>query len=142
MKVTMLDGLPCFEAILHRDRTLAAGHAVYLGIASSSFGGRVLTGIDGQWKAIWSYTMPQGIYRHQVDFPQAISIPEIGPMWLVPGPDGSVHFLSADGKFQDQMYVGSHIRGIAGITIDQQSVLLVATDGRITAHQITRASSD
>ena len=132
-----------FESILNRDlRPSGQGNAVYLGIASSSFGGHVITGISGDWQPLWSHSMPRGVYRHQVDFPQAVSIPGIGAIWIVPGPDGSVHFLSADGKFRDQMYVGSQIRGLAATPIGDKPALLIAIDGKVTANELEFVKPD
>ena len=97
----------------------------------------MLTGIDRDWNVLWTHPMPRGVYRHQVDFPQSVSIPNVGPTWLLPGPDGSVHFISVNGQFRDRMFVGKHLRGIAGVTIDETPLLILATDQKITAHAIS-----
>ena len=128
-----------FETILNRDLKLPGKDgAWYLGVTSSSYEGRMLAGISRDWNVIWSHSMPRGVYRHQIDFIQTVSIPEIGPTWLVAGPDGSIHFVSADGKFRDQMYVGDHLRGIAATTLDDKSTLVLATDGRIQAFEVSK----
>lgn len=126
-----------YERILRRDVGLSGEQqAQYLGIASSTITGRLVSGINQQWQTIWTYAMPQGVYRHQIDLPQSFSIPSVGSTWIVPGPDGSIHFLSADGKFQDRMFVGDHLRGIAGTEIDDEPVLLIATDAKVTAYTV------
>ena len=130
-----------FESLLGRTHNVPPEQAAYLGIASSALGGRVAHGISGDWKILWSYPLPPGIYRHQVEFPQAMTIPEVGPTWLMPGPDGSVHFLSTDGKFQDTVHIGEHIRGIAGMLDGDSPILLLATDGKVSANKVTRKST-
>lgn len=132
-----------FETILKRESGLPTkDEALYLGIASSALGERVVTGIDREWNVIWSHPLRRGVYRHQVDFPQAITIPGVGATWLIPGPDGAVHFLAADGKFQDVSYVGEHLRGIASVDIDDKPVLLLATDGKVVAYEVTKRESN
>ena len=128
-----------FETVLAPEKNLPEQKGgIHIGISSSALGGRVVTGINRDWETVWTHPMPGGVYRYQVDFPQSISIPDVGPTWLLPGADGSVHFLSVDGTFQDAMYVGSHIRGLAGVRIDGKPVLLISTDGKVTAHAVER----
>jgi hypothetical protein len=94
-----------------------------------------------EWKPVWNYTLPSGVYRHQLDFPQSITLPTIGPTWLFPGADGSVHFVSVDGRFNDSFCVGKHIRGLAGMNFDDVAVVLIATDGEVTAFEINASTA-
>jgi hypothetical protein len=51
-----------------------------------------------------------------------------GPkQWLVAACDGSIHFLSADGKPIDHFNYGAALSGLAAVRIDGKPTLLVAT---------------
>ena len=91
---------------------------------------------------MWKYPLPAGVFRHQIDWPQAVELPEVGPTWLVPGTDGSVHFIGADGEFTDSFHTGEHIRGLAGLNVDDRVLLVVATDAKLTALELEVRSSE
>ena len=80
--------------------------------------------------------MPGGVYRHQIDYPQSIELPNIGSTWLLPGPDGSIHFVSANGEFRDGFYVGKHLRGVGATLVDDEPVLVYATDDGVEAFTV------
>ena len=124
-----------FHAIV-ADSDLPKNSASFLGISSIGGGGVTAVGITESWQPIWKYPLPPGIYRHQVDWPQSIDLPNIGPTWLVPGADGSVHFVGADGKFTDTFYTGEHIRGIAGLNLNNRLLLILAKDGKLSGFEI------
>ena len=46
--------------------------------------------------------------------------------WLIAGPDGSVHVLSADGKQVDKFNTGSTMAGLAAGKFGDQRVLLIS----------------
>lgn len=124
-----------YDAIVNDDE-LPKGLARYLGISAAGGGAVTGIGITEAWQPIWKYPLPSGLYRHQIDWPQSMDLPNIGPTWLIPGADGSVHFVGADGKFTDSFYTGEHLRGIAGLRLDDRLLLILATDGKLTAHEI------
>ena len=103
----------------------------------SPTGEMTAVGINKKWKGLWEYSLPPGVYRHQVDWPQSLVLPKIGATWLMPGADGSVHFVSADGEVTDSFFLGKHIRGVAGMNVGDEQILLVATDGEVTAFRVS-----
>ena len=115
---------------------LAVDGATHMGVSTSALGGRVFTGVDKDWKSIWTHSMPGGVYRHQVDFPQSISLPDVGPTWVIPGSDGSIHFVSANGEFRDRFFVGKHLRGVATLPVGEAQALVYATDEGVKAFKI------
>ncbi|MBN2579833.1 MAG: redoxin domain-containing protein [Pirellulales bacterium] len=86
--------------------------------------GLTLTG-----KELWHYDLPPGLPTKPVDkiVPGRLS-PAGSGVWIVPGPDGSIHFLAADGKPIDRFNYGAAIQGLATVEIDGRIVLAVAAD--------------
>ncbi len=129
-----------YESLLApADAMLGDTFANYCGIATTGGGNITAIGVNKKWNGLWEYPLPSGVYRHQVDWPQSIDIPKIGPTWLLPGADGSIHFVAADGKFTDSFRTGRHIRGLAALRANGEPLLVVATDQRIQAYRVASA---
>jgi len=120
---------------------LAVDGATHIGVSTSALGGRIFTGVDKDWKSVWTHAMPGGVYRHQIDFPQSISLPEIGSTWVIPGSDGSIHFVSADGEFRDRFFVGKHLRGVAAVFVDGKPALVYTTDDGVKALKVEESEA-
>ena len=56
--------------------------------------------------------------------------------WLLPGPDGSIHVLTADGKPVDKFNYGALLAGLAGTELKGQSVLLVGSEKGVEALKV------
>ena len=127
-----------FEAILHNFQVPAqVRQAPYCGFGLSVSGKVVALGISSQFQTSWRRSLSPGIFRHQIDSPQTIDLPDIGPTWLLPGPDGSVQFVSIDGQFRDGFQTGAHLGGISSMQTDAETVLLLATDALVTGYGVT-----
>lgn len=111
--------------------------AVCCCLSLAASGGTSVIGVNAAWKPVWEHVLPPGVYRHQIDAVQSIELPEIGATWVFAGPDGSIHFVSADGKFRDSYFTGKHIRGIASLSNGDIPALLLATDGELNAYDVT-----
>jgi hypothetical protein len=99
----------------------------------------VAIGLNGQLRELWNYRLPAGTYQHLVESPQAGRLfAGDSWQWILAGPDGSVHVISADGGFFDSLNLGSHIRGIVGGEFGDRRALVVAAGEEITAFEITR----
>ena len=60
-----------------------------------------------------------------------------GPgQWILPGPDGSIHIISADGKPLDKFNSGVTLQGLATVEIDGQPVLVVASADGLEAWKV------
>jgi len=60
-----------------------------------------------------------------------------GPgQWILPGPDGSINFVTADGKPFDAFNYGAMLQGLATVSIDGQPVLIVASPNGLEAWKV------
>ena len=53
--------------------------------------------------------------------------------WWLAGPDGSIHVVSEDGQLHDSFNYGAALTGLAAVRLEEQPVLLLATDAGVTA---------
>ena len=126
-----------FDPLVSPDSaTLPEKSATYCGISTTPAGDMTAIGIDKNWRGLWEYPLPRGVYRHQIDWPQSIDLPDVGPTWLVPGANGTIHFVAANGQFTDSFATGKHLRGIAGLNSNDKPLIIIATDGELTAYEI------
>ncbi|MGD0900645.1 MAG: hypothetical protein ABR915_22665, partial [Thermoguttaceae bacterium] len=56
--------------------------------------------------------------------------------WILPGCDGSIHFVSADGRPIDRFNYGAILGGLATVMVDGKPVLLVASENGLEALRI------
>jgi hypothetical protein len=56
--------------------------------------------------------------------------------WLLPGADGSIHILSADGRLFDKFNYGAALQGLATVEINGQPVLVVASANGLEAWRV------
>jgi hypothetical protein len=54
----------------------------------------------------------------------------------LPGPDGSIHILSADGRLFDKFNSGAALQGLATVEINGQPVLVVASPNGLEAWRV------
>ena len=61
----------------------------------------------------------------------------VGPgQWILPGPDGSIHVVSADGKPWDKFNSGLILQGLATAEIAGQPVLVVSSGNGLEAWKV------
>ncbi|MDZ7617987.1 MAG: redoxin domain-containing protein, partial [Patescibacteria group bacterium] len=84
------------------------GPMAYCALAAETLGENEAIGltIDGNHARIaWTYRLPDGISRQPVEPITFGRLTAEGPgQWILPGPDGSVHILSVDGKLLDSFH--------------------------------------
>ena len=91
--------------------------------------------LDG--REAWRYALPRGVFRQPVERFVAGRLQLTGPrQWLLPGPDGSVHILAADGTPLDKFNYGRTITGLATAAIGDAPVLLISTPQGLDAWKI------
>jgi hypothetical protein len=119
-------------------RLLAGGtgatQAAFLGLTSTPQGQPVVVGITADMKEAWNYPLPAGVHQRPIE-PLVwgnLLAGRRGEWWLA-GPDGSIHVVSEDGELFDSFNYGAVLTGLAAVKLDDQSVLLVATDEGVTA---------
>ena len=97
----------------------------------------VVLGLTDQGEVLWTYTIALGMQEYPIEPVCAGQILPDGPkQWLVAGCDGSIHFLSGEGKAIDHFNYGSALSGLAAARIDGKSMLLVATPDGLEAWEV------
>ena len=100
-------------------------------------GNQVIIGMDGSLREVWSYSLPPGTYRTQVQNVTCGSILD-GPgfQWLMAGPDGSIHLVADDGQFFDSFGYGDDVTGLAAAQFGAAKVILISTRKGVTAWKV------
>ena len=83
------------------------GQLLWCGLTAAQAGrkrGRRLS-LDGQ--ELWNYALPAGVHPQPIEPIISGRLTRQGPgQWILPGPDGSIHVISADGKPWDKFNYG------------------------------------
>jgi thiol-disulfide isomerase/thioredoxin len=110
---------------------------LWCGLAASKLGESVALGLNLKGDELWSYNLPVGVQPQPIEFIIAGKISSKGPgQWILPGPDGSINILSADGKPVDSFNYGAMLQGLATVEIDGQPALIVASPNGLEAWKI------
>jgi hypothetical protein len=113
----------------------------FMGMSYSIEGRLIAVGLSASLQEQWSYGLPAGVFRHQVQSPRWAPLwgADQGA-WLLAGPDGSVHVVRDDGRFFDHMNTGTNVLGIAGHAgTDGRGRLYLTTPGAISAYDLSAA---
>jgi len=113
------------------------GKLLWCGMAPPRLGESIAVGFSPNGVERWDYTLPQGVQRQPIEPIVAGRITRDGPgQWILPGPDGSIHILSADGKPLDKFNYGLKLQGLATIMIDGQPAFIVAASDGLKAWRV------
>jgi AhpC/TSA family protein len=94
-------------------------------------------GLTDKLQELWNYPLPPGVHLLPIEpitFSRALD-PQNGEWWIA-GPDGSIHVITADGRFFDSFYFGAPLTGLSAARIDDRAVLLVSTATGLSAWQV------
>ena len=82
-------------------------------------GESVAIGVTLKGRELWHYPLPQGPPRQPIE-PIIVGkvASGVAGQWLLPGADGSIHILDADGKLVDRFNDGADLCGLATVEID------------------------
>ena len=113
------------------------GRAEYGALAAESLGENEAIGLALAGRnaiQVWTYRLPDGVSRQPVEpiVPGRLALDGPG-RWLLPGPDGSIHILSAEGEVLDRFHYGAAIQGLATAPIGGRPALVVASEEGVTA---------
>jgi hypothetical protein len=107
------------------------------GLYLAELGASVAIGIDPKGAELWNHILPKGVHRRPVEQIVAANLAPGGPgQWLVPGPDGSILVIAADGKPVDRWQTGSVVAGLATMNVEGQPVLVVASTDAVEAWRV------
>jgi hypothetical protein len=104
------------------------GGAVYCGLSYGLQGGTIAIGLNAALEEEWRVELAPGMRTTPIE-PVAAGPIFAGERltWALPGPDGSIGFVSASGELSDGFDYGEALTGIAVTTVNGQRVLVVAT---------------
>ena len=86
-----------------------------------------------------NYLLPKGAFEMAPEQIVAGNVLGDGPgQWLLPGPDGSLHILAADGSPIDRFNCGASLSGLATMVVDGRPLLVVATAKLVEAWEVQR----
>ena len=112
------------------------GQRLWCGMAAPKLGENLCIGLSLKGEELWNYLLPPGI-PPPVEWIVAGRIARGGPgQWILPGPDGSIHIISADGKLLDKFNYGAMLQGLATVEIDGQPALVVSSANGLEAWKV------
>ena len=82
---------------------------------------------------IWKYNLPFGTQQPVEPIVIGRLLPGPARQWLLPGSDGSIHVLAADGTLIDHFNYGEQVTGLATVEIDGKPVLLISSANGVEA---------
>ncbi len=112
------------------------GKLAFCGLAPNEKSILVL-GLTDQGEVLWKYPIALGMQEYPIEPVSAGQVLAAGPkQWLVAACDGSIHFLSGEGKLIDHFNYGASLTGLAAARIDGKPTLLVATPEGLEAWEV------
>ena len=113
------------------------GRIEWCGLAAEGTSGSAAIGLNLNGEELWSYVLPPGFQQQPIERITAGRVTSTGPgQWLLPGPDGSIHILAADGKLIDKFNYGAMLCGLATVEWDGKMVLIVSSPRRLEAWKV------
>ncbi len=111
--------------------------SVWCGITRSRPEENIVVGFNLRGEELWRYELPNGLPTQPIEQILYGRLAADGPfVWVLPGADGSVHFLNLDGKKIDSFNVGRGLNGLAVASIAGKPALLVSTARGLEAFEI------
>ena len=113
------------------------GKLQWCGLTIPRTGENIMVGLDLAGKEAWKYALPEGLPQRAIEPIIAGRVTAGVPgQWLLPGVDGSIHILAADGQPLDKFNYGALLSGMATATIDGKPVLIIASANGIEALRV------
>ncbi len=114
--------------------------AVYCGLNFRDQDTLVAVGLSEDFEAVWTCEMSSTPTASQIQFVTSGKLLDRpGGQWVIARPDGSIHFKSDDGEFEDKFFYGENLTGIAVARFEAGPVLVVASDRAVTAWRVNLA---
>ncbi len=116
---------------------LGNGALQWCGLSTARLGENTAVGFDLNGTELWNYELPHGVHAQPIEpIIAGTVLPGSNGQWILPGPDGSIHILSAKGKLIDRFNYGALIQGLAVATVQGQPALVIASPGRLEAWKL------
>ena len=113
------------------------GKPLWCGLAATKPGVATAIGFSPAGEELWNYPLPVGVPSQPIEPIITGKVTHnAADQWLLPGPDGSIHILSADGKPLDKFNYGAVLQGLATFQIGGQPMLVVASPNGLEAWKV------
>jgi thiol-disulfide isomerase/thioredoxin len=110
---------------------------LWCGMTAPRLGENLAIGLTLEGKETWNYPLPSGVPPQPIELIVPGRLHREGPgQWLLPGPDGSVHILAADGKPLDKFNSGVTLHGLATMDVAGQPALFISSDNGVEAWKV------
>jgi thiol-disulfide isomerase/thioredoxin/outer membrane lipoprotein-sorting protein len=127
----------CFLATIGAADPKGDGQLLWCAITPGQDGQTAAVGWNLKGEVLWTYPLPKGRPEQPIEPIVVGRVTVGGPcQWLLPGCDGSIHVLSADGKPVDQFNYGAMLGGMATAELDGKPVLIVSSESGLQAWRI------
>ncbi len=129
------------QSLVHADLT-GSGQETWCGILHLPDNQQLATGhftamgLNAKGEVIWKYELPFGTQQPVEPIVVGRLLPAAARQWLLPGSDGSIHVLAADGTPIDHFNYGSQVSGLATLEIDGKPVLLISSANGVEALRV------
>jgi thiol-disulfide isomerase/thioredoxin len=115
------------------------GQLQWCSLAPRKLGDNTFIGLDSKGAELWSVTLAEGVPQQPIERIIPGRLIAGGPaQWLLPGCDGTIHVVSADGKPLDMFHYGATLGGLATAAWDGQTVLIVSSTNGLEAWRVER----
>lgn len=113
------------------------GHPLWCGLSVTPEGRTIILGLDLKGQRLWDYLMPKGNPRQPIEPIIPGKVRTGGPgQWILPGCDGSIHILTAEGEPLDEFNYGAALCGLATVEIEGKPVLIIASENGLEALRV------
>ena len=92
------------------------GQLQWCALTARKLGDNLALGINLKGEELWNYPLPEGVPAQSTAIEPIIAgkVTAGGSgQWLLPGADGSIHIVAADGKLVDRFNYGAVLTGLA-----------------------------
>ncbi len=108
-------------------------------LSASQLGDNTAVGFNLGGDVLWSKQLPPGMQPTSVEPIIAGNItPEDTGQWILVGPDGSVHIVSATGESIDQFNFGAAIDGLATTKSNGRPLLIISSTAGVQGWFVER----
>jgi thiol-disulfide isomerase/thioredoxin len=99
-------------------------------------GDNAVFGLSSRGDLLWQYDLPPGVPANgALDYVTSGNLVGDAGQWVIAGPDGSIHILSADGRVIDCFNSGLPLAGLAVARLKGQSALILASAKGVEARR-------
>jgi thiol-disulfide isomerase/thioredoxin len=106
---------------------------LFAGDSRTTSGQFTAIGLSESGEFQWRRQLPAGTLQTAEPIVVGRVLPGTASQWILPGCDGSIHILAADGALIDRFNYGAPINGLATVEIDGKPVLLISSANGVEA---------